>query len=205
VAHVTANSTTRSPADRAAQVAADAGPARELFLCTGDFYFGIGPLRLRTLLGSCVSVTFWHPQRHLGGMCHYLLPRRGNAPSAADARPGLYADEVIALLVERIYAARTAPADYVVKLFGGGNMFDRSAPATCQPGTCMEDVGDACAPVPCRNVIAGRALLARHGFRLSAEDTGGYRSRQLLLDLPSGEVWLRYGAHVGTSVGGGRS
>ncbi len=40
----------------------------------GDFHFGGGHTRISTLLGSCVSITLWHPRRLIGGMCHYMMP-----------------------------------------------------------------------------------------------------------------------------------
>ncbi|MFM2120003.1 MAG: hypothetical protein RL722_1471, partial [Pseudomonadota bacterium] len=59
------------------QAAAEA--REELLILPGQLWFGPGGERapvLRTLLGSCVAVTLWHPGRQLGGMCHYLLPAR---------------------------------------------------------------------------------------------------------------------------------
>ena len=40
----------------------------EIFLQPGDFYFGGADTRIRTILGSCVSITMWHPTRLIGGM-----------------------------------------------------------------------------------------------------------------------------------------
>ena len=42
---------------------------RTVLLGAGDFYFGSGHTRVSTLLGSCVSITLWHPRRRIGGMC----------------------------------------------------------------------------------------------------------------------------------------
>ncbi len=36
--------------------------ALEIFLQPGEFYFGEEKTRIRTLLGSCVAVTLWHPR-----------------------------------------------------------------------------------------------------------------------------------------------
>ena len=55
----------------------------------GDFYFGGGRTRISTLLGSCVSITLWHPQRHVGGMCHYLLARRNGQSDTLSMDCGL--------------------------------------------------------------------------------------------------------------------
>ena len=45
-------------------------------LMPGDFVFGNSELKLKTLLGSCVAITLWHPDKKIGGMCHYMLPGR---------------------------------------------------------------------------------------------------------------------------------
>ena len=40
---------------------AEAG--QKLFLMPGQWYFGGKASELRTLLGSCVAVTLWHPAK----------------------------------------------------------------------------------------------------------------------------------------------
>ena len=149
----------------------------EIFLQPGELYFGDRDTRIRTVLGSCVSLTLWHPQLLIGGMCHYMLPGRGRP--AAGTLNGKYADEALALLLQEIKAAGTHPREYELKLFGGGNMFPRLVKA-----------GD-CRDVPCKNVLAGRALAARHGFAVKAEHLGGVGHRNVIFDLWSGHVWVR--------------
>jgi len=76
----------------------------DIFLRPGDHYFTDRKnTRIRTLLGSCVSITFWHPRLLIGGMCHYMLPERGNELRAEDwhAPDGRYADEAVALLLKK--------------------------------------------------------------------------------------------------------
>jgi chemotaxis protein CheD len=71
-----------------------------VFLHPGEFYFGGGPTRIATLLGSCVSITVWHPRLLVGGMCHYMLPNRQRPPQAALC--GRYGDEAMEWLLARI-------------------------------------------------------------------------------------------------------
>ena len=100
----------------------------EVFLQPGDFHFGGGRTRLSTLLGSCISITLWHPRRLIGGMCHYMLPGRSRAADAP--LDGRYADEALALFDQAVARVASRPADYQVKVFGGGNMLvhDGTAP-----------------------------------------------------------------------------
>lgn len=152
----------------------------EIFLQPGDLYFGDRDTRLRTVLGSCVSLTFWHPQLLVGGMCHYMLPnrsqeKRGINPSGLDGR---YADEAIALLLKDINAAGVPHREFEVKLFGGGNMFpERSNPVS---------------HVGLKNVEMARQLVIKHGFNCVAEHLGGDGHRNVIFDVWSGHVWVKH-------------
>ena len=152
--------------------------ALEVFLQPGEFYFGEEKTRIRTLLGSCVAVTLWHPKLRIGGMAHYMLPQR---PSHAADQPldGRYAEEVMLMFQRELQHTKTRPADYRVKLFGGGRMF-----AHVQKAKRHVDVSD-------RNVEIGRQLMVQHGFKIHAEDLGGDGHRNVVFDLWSGDVWLK--------------
>lgn len=154
----------------------------EIFLQPGDLYFGDKDTRIRTVLGSCVSMTFWHPGLCVGGMCHYMLPsrtlERRNAASAA--LDGRYADEAVALLLREIDATGAPHEEFEVKLFGGGNMFPEN-------GRQANHVGK-------KNVAKARQLAARHGFNCVAEHLGGDGHRHVIFDVWSGHVWLKHAA-----------
>ena len=45
-----------------------------IFLLPGEHFTGDARHRISTLLGSCVSITLWHPQLQVGAMSHFLLP-----------------------------------------------------------------------------------------------------------------------------------
>lgn len=151
-------------------------PAIDIFLQPGELYFGDRTTRIRTLLGSCVSVTLWHPQRQLGGMCHFMLPRRERSRGSATL-DGRYADEALALLIQAI-PAPSQLHEYEAKLFGGGHMFSEL------PGPDRLNI-------PQRNIDAGKRILAHYGIELKAAHTGGQGYRQLIFDVATGDVWLR--------------
>jgi hypothetical protein len=98
----------------------------EIFLQPGDWYFGDKDTRIRTLLGSCIAITIWHPRLRVGGMCHFLLPGRGVCTPSVGL-DGRYGDEAIAALMQELWRQRTHPGEYVCKIFGGGNMFQTLA------------------------------------------------------------------------------
>jgi len=148
-------------------------------LAPGDFYFGRGRMRIHTLLGSCVAITMWHPVRRIGGMCHYLLPSRGNNRRLAQ---GYYAEEAVEFFLRAIAREDTRPGEYEVKLFGGGNMFKSLAHAAGSVSVSES------------NIEIGRRLLRAHGFRIKAADLGGAHHRRLYLELWSGDVWVQHGS-----------
>jgi chemotaxis protein CheD len=152
----------------------------EVFLQPGELYFGESRTRIRTLLGSCVAITLWHPRLEIGGMCHYMLPRRPRRKGwEAEPLDGRYAEDAMKLFLREIHRTRTRAAEFQVKLFGGGRMFRDANPLDRRP-----TIAEA-------NVEFGRAAIAQYGFKLSAEDLGGQGHRNVILDVWSGDVWVR--------------
>ncbi|WP_308389098.1 chemotaxis protein CheD [Acidithiobacillus sp. AMEEHan] len=157
---------------------------REIFLQPGDWYFGGPDLVLRTLLGSCIAVTLWHPQTHMGGMCHFLLPRRfGTSDGRLDGR---YGEEAIAALLHALQQQGRRAGDFHCKIFGGGNMLGRYSNKDSMAGD------DPCTDVPCRNIRAASTLVRDAGFDLQGVHVGGEGHRNLSFHLHSGEVQLRF-------------
>ncbi|MBS4097238.1 MAG: chemotaxis protein CheD [Sulfuricella sp.] len=162
----------------------------EIFLQPGDFYFGDRNTHIRTLLGSCISITLWHPQLLIGGMCHFMVPSRGKQPDTVPL-DGHYADEALELFRREIRAAGTLSAEYEVKLFGGSNMFTDSGRHFCPNKNCLDPFTNSCRDVSCRNQRSARLLVERHGFTVKAERLGGTKPHNVLFDLWSGNVWIK--------------
>jgi chemotaxis protein CheD len=73
---------------------------REVFLNPGEFHFGDGKTRISTLLGSCVSITLWHPRKRIGGMCHFMLTER--RPSPDMPLDGRFGSEAFAMFLQHV-------------------------------------------------------------------------------------------------------
>ena len=164
--------------------------AIDVFLQPGELFFGDRGTRIRTVLGSCVSLVFWHPQRHLGGMCHYMLPFR--AERQFGNLDGRYADEAVAMIFKKIRDSGTQPADYQVKMFGGANMFpdDRSK----RPNH-----------VGIRNVEAAREIVKTHRLTSVCEHLAGVGHRNIIFDVWSGNVWVKHQAPLPQRMASDRS
>jgi chemotaxis protein CheD len=153
------------------------GNAIEVFLQPGEYYFSGPDTRIRTVLGSCVSIVFWHPHRRLGGMCHYMLPTRPDRPFGE--LDGRYADEAAALIFREMRENGTQPREYEVKVFGGANMFPNHRTNSA------DQVG-------MRNAEAARAIISAHQLTCVSEHLNGIGHRNIIFDVWSGTVWVRY-------------
>ena len=157
----------------------DATPEpHEIYLQPGGFHFGDEDTRIRTLLGSCVAITLWHPRLRIGGMCHYLLPNRQRR--AGEALDGRYGDEAMQAMVDKLLRAGTKPGEYVAHLYGGAD--------TMPEGNGLKfNVGE-------RNIEFGWQLIDQYGFQLDGVDVGEDVPRTVSINLATGAVDMRRGA-----------
>jgi chemotaxis protein CheD len=136
------------------------------FLHPGCYLFGHLPIRVQTVLGSCVALCAWHPQRRLLAISHAIQP---HAPVDACGRDMRYADRVLQRLRADMLAAGTLPQEYRYGLFGG----------SCQ----LFDAAGSGRGVGAQNLQVFRAgLEPLRGSLDYSEDTGGDRHRRLLVD-----------------------
>lgn len=172
--------TPEAAAPRSAVGLLGARAGQELNLLAGQLYFGKLAAKVRTLLGSCVAVTVWHPVLHLGGMCHFLLPTRTRQPD--QPRDGRYGDEALELMVEAMQRNGTAPGHYEAHLYGGADTIpDRAG--------VKFNVGE-------RNIEQGWSLIEQYGFALVGVDVGDHVPRTVCLNLADGVVEMRRGDPV---------
>jgi chemotaxis protein CheD len=156
----------------------DAKPGQHVVLMPGQMHFGHHAGTIRTLLGSCVSITLWHPIRKIGGMCHYLLPSRSHR--LHEPTDGKYGDEAIEAMVKEIEKTRTNPKDYIAHLYGGAD--------TMPDGTNLKfNVGE-------RNIEQGWKLIDQYGFQLMGVDVGEDVPRTVTITLATGDVTMNRGA-----------
>lgn len=150
----------------------------EVFLQPCEYFFGTGACRIRTVLGSCVSLVFWHKQRLLGGMCHFMLPSRGKACSGGLS--GMYGDEAMELMLREIAATSLSPREFQVRLYGGGDMFPG-----LNRGSERDTIGQ-------QNVRMARNLIEHYRLNCISSNVEGVGHRQLLFDIASGQVAVRH-------------
>jgi chemotaxis protein CheD len=148
----------------------------DIFVQPGEYFVGDEKYRIRTLLGSCVSIVLWHPIKQVGALSHFLLSSRSaQSPPELDAR---YGDDAMWLMLRDLKRLNVTTTECHGKIFGGGNMF----PQQVRSGTA--NVGE-------RNGETGRSWLRAHGIRIVSESLFGVGHRQIIFDVKSGHVWAR--------------
>lgn len=160
---------------------------RDLFLQPGGFCWGRKNLRIRTLLGSCVSICFWNPSLLYGGMAHVMLPFRPNG----DVRPNLdakYADDALELFFEKIGQTGGRNGQYQIKLFGGASMFSTEEEKLLEIKS-VRDIG-------MKNIHSIRELLDRNRLPITSEDLGGFSHRRVFFSLWDGEIYVERPEHA---------
>jgi chemotaxis protein CheD len=156
----------------------DRGDGFEVYLLPGEYFVGDARYRIRTVLGSCVSITLWHPRLRIGAMSHFLLSERDSEPAVEPS--GRYARDAMALMVAQLQERGVRVKECEAKVFGGGTMFP-SIEAGQQPG-----IGH-------RNGVAAEKLLAEYGIPVVSESLFGVGHRHILFDVATGDVWVRQG------------
>lgn len=154
-----------------------AGPGPLIDLMPGQLYFG-KTVTLKTLLGSCVALTLWHPGLRIGGMCHYLLPnrvRRGD-----DLPDGRFGEEAVDAMVNAIIRAGAKTDDFIAHLYGGADT--------------MPDGGNVKFNVGERNIEKAWEMIDRYGFQLDGVDVGDNVPRHVSISLSTGLVSIKRGA-----------
>jgi len=143
----------------------------------GEFYFGQGDFIIKTLLGSCVAATMWHPRLRIGGMCHVVIPDDNETVISADC-DARYAGCAMRKFIDRVKKSGMPPRQFQVGLYGGGIMFANVADRR------ELDIGT-------RNVEIMRYMLSKHGFYINQEDVSLKKYRHVLMELGTGEVSVR--------------
>jgi chemotaxis protein CheD len=152
----------------------------DIYVQPGESHLVREPTILRTVLGSCVGVTFWHQRLGIAAICHPMLPKCPPEPgklSVAAARR--YVDYAIRDLAKRLDALGVSRRETQVKLFGGADvlMVERDNPDRPTVGRMNAD----------------RALLilAEEGYSVIAQRLGGRKGFHIDFLTTSGEVRLR--------------
>ncbi len=148
----------------------------EVYLQPGEVHLARSPAILKTVLGSCVGVTFWNARLGIGALCHGVLPR---CPAGVHGAEGYrYVDFAICDLARQFELLGVGRDAIQVKVFGGADVLPVHA------ASLKATVGH-------QNWRTALEVLRDQGFTVFTSDLGGAVGRTIQFHTGTGEVLLR--------------
>lgn len=144
-----------------------------LFLKPGELYLSKEPAIVSTVLGSCVSITFFAPNAGFASICHALLP----SGSIEDGFK--YVDSTLVYMVDKIKGHGIKLQSCEVKIFGGGDVL---LPRT--DNSNMLSIGQ-------KNIAVALEMLSNLSIVPKASDVGGVHGRKLFFNTHNGDVFIK--------------
>ncbi len=151
-----------------------------IYLKPGDMVVRNDPVKITTVLGSCIALTLFASRLRMGAICHALLPACNEMPACRDRRrnPYKYVDCVIPEMVQALLSSGATLRDLEVKLFGGADMFS--------PGR-----RNGFLSVGGQNIAAAVHAVAACDLRIKLKDVGSNHGRKIYFFPHTGEVWMK--------------
>ena len=152
----------------------------EIYVLPGESHLVSGPAILRTVLGSCVGVTFRITRLGVAALCHPMLPAYpgGGRTIMGLAAGRRYVDFTIRDLARQFDSLGARREEIEVKLFGGGDVLVVTNPES------RPTVGKL-------NCEAALRVLCEEGFEVAASSLGGTCGLSIQFHTISGEVLLK--------------
>ncbi len=126
-------------------------------------------------LGSCIGVSFYDPMIKLGALLHIMLPEKSGAK---DGNVFKFADTGIRETLRKLTAFGGSKSRMVCKIAGGAKMFEMKGSGG------LGNIGE-------RNAQNVKRILMAEGLRVTSEDVGANYARTMLLDVATGNVYVR--------------
>ncbi|NLU36690.1 MAG: chemotaxis protein CheD [Clostridiales bacterium] len=150
---------------------------KDIMVGIADYKVASGPFRIITVgLGSCVGISIYDTGSMSGGMAHIMLPDSTKFHKVDNEAK--FADLAIPKMVSELEKLGIKRRNMAAKIAGGASMFQFA------DSSLNTDIGR-------RNAEAVRTVLRKLGIPLLAEDTGGNTGRTMILDLETGNVFIR--------------
>ncbi|HSV97388.1 MAG TPA: chemotaxis protein CheD [Spirochaetota bacterium] len=142
----------------------------------GEFYVSDGDEIIGTLLGSCIAVCLHDPERGVSGMNHFMLPGRISGTDITKDGRAKYGITAINRLIRSLEKAGADRDRMIAKIFGGGEVLDGVIATTT---------------IPADNIRLARVMMEMEDIQIEEIDVGGKYTRKILMDVKTGEVYLK--------------
>lgn len=144
-----------------------------IFLKPGELFMTKEPAVVSTVLGSCISATFYDSKTQFAAICHALLP---NGPLDNGFK---YVDSTLLYIVDAIRKQGITMSMCEVKLFGGADVL---LPRSDQSNSLS--IGQ-------KNIAMAHELFGQHGIEIKSADIGGILGRKLFFNTHTGDVFVK--------------
>jgi len=127
-------------------------------------------------LGSCLGIAMYDPIIKVGGLLHVMLPLSKADSKKAIAKPAMYIDTGLNLLLNKLYMMGVKKENLEISVAGGASMGKNGKEDFFKIGK--------------RNFTVFRKLLWKNGFMIKNQDVGGRIARTMTLHLANGTVTI---------------
>ncbi len=154
------------------------------FLNPGELIVTSRGMPVITILGSCVAITVFSPEKKTGAIFHAMLPEHRNKSMVISNSPPVspgsdYVDYAFYYVREKFRQKGINFKTAKFMLFGGGDVIY----SVSQQG--WSSIGS-------QNINMAKKLIENEGVSLHGEDTGGKNGRKLTFFPDAGKVYLEY-------------
>ena len=154
---------------------------RSFYLKPGEYYLGDRPIRVTTVLGSCVAVSMYHSPSMLACICHVSAPACRPKDHCWDSctQAYRYVNCMVPSMVRSFTKRGIEPKRIETKLFGGAAVIG-------EPGRSADEES-----IGSLNIAAARKTMAQLGLAIKSEDVGGFVGRKIVFDTSTGDILLK--------------
>lgn len=127
-------------------------------------------------LGSSIGITIYDPVTRVGGMANFMLPSSSVSPEKAKTNPFIFVDSGLPFFINSLISHGAEKSRFIVKVAGGANM---------STDENLFSIGK-------RNYHMLLKIFWIHGILIAGQDVGGNISREMLLDIASGNTTVKH-------------
>lgn len=138
----------------------------------GEYYVSINDEIISTVLGSCVAACIWDEKNKIGGMNHFLIPKKVDPTSPTDSYALRYGSWIMESLINELLKHGAERKHMRAKVFGGGKL---NHPQNNHV----------------RNIEFVLAHLMLENIPLVVENTGGAWPRKLMFSPLTGKAQMK--------------
>lgn len=139
------------------------------YLLPGEMIVTVGPMKITTVLGSCISVCLYDRVSKIAGMNHYLLPFK----KSRDDNRLKYGDTAMNDMLDLMLRKGALLSKIEARIYGGSSIFN-------EPGTGL-NIGEL-------NTQVALDFINESKIPLNHVETGGRYGRKVIFDTSAGVI-----------------